>query len=61
MINSFSWQALFLHRKHKGVQVLGTRALDALWGADDLGAKQKEAAAARLMEGREDKRTGDDW
>lgn len=41
--------------------MLGTRALDALWGADDLGAKQKEAAAARLMESREDKGTGVDW
>lgn len=48
-------QAVFLHGKHRGVQALGTRALDALWGGDKLGLKQKEAPAALLKKGLEAK------
>lgn len=43
-------QVVFLHRRHPGVHKLGNRALDALWGGDDVGAKQKASAAERLFQ-----------
>lgn len=42
-------QVVFLHRRHPGVHQLGNRALDALWGGDEFGAKQKASAAERLQ------------
>lgn len=47
-------QAVFLHRRHPGVHKLGNRALDALWGGDDFGAKQKASAAERLQKEEDD-------
>lgn len=41
-------QVVFLHRRHPGVYKLGNRALDALWGGDEFGAKQKASAEERL-------------
>lgn len=43
-------QVVFLHRRHPGVHKLGNRALDALWGGDEFGAKKKASAAERLHE-----------
>eukprot|EP00903_Cladosiphon_okamuranus_P013556 g12627.t1 len=52
-------QVIFLHRRHPGVYKLGNRALDALWGGDEFGAKQKASAAVRVHEGNdEDDRLG---
>lgn len=46
-------QVVFLHRRHRGVHQLGNRALDALWGGDEFGAKQKASAAERLQRSNE--------
>ena len=43
---------MYLHERHPGVQVLGGRALNALWGRDETEAKQKAAAERRLKEER---------
>lgn len=47
-------QVVFLHRRHPGVHKLGNRALDALWGGDEFGAKQKASAAERFQEGNDE-------
>lgn len=44
----------YLHRRHPGVQALGNRALDALWGRDAFGANQKASAADRLHREKDD-------
>lgn len=49
-----SGQVVFLHKRHPGVSKLGNRALDALWGKDDFGAKQKASAAERIQTRGED-------
>lgn len=40
-------QAMFLQSKHRGVQTLGGRALNALWGSDEFGARQRQTAQRR--------------
>ncbi|CAM9879890.1 unnamed protein product [Ascophyllum nodosum] len=45
-------EMMYLHERHPGVQVLGGRALNALWGRDETEAKQKAAAERRLKEER---------
>lgn len=54
----FIGQVVFLHKRHPGVHKLGNRALDALWGGDDFGAKQKASAAERFQKGKDDEDDG---